>query len=452
MTTYAGSTMKLRVAREVSPFGYFLSLGDAEDSEVLLHYSETNGVKIKEGMEVEAFLFHDTDDRLSATLKKPLIGLGELKRLAVADIHPRLGCFLEIGLGRQLLLPVSELPELIDLRPLPGDEVFVTLTHDKSGRLLAKLAREEDLAKHVFAAPGAWKNEWKEGWVSRTLQMGSFVVLDGGVVGFGAYGMIPAAERPEPLRLGQRVSARVTFVREDGRVNLSMGKLKQVGRIEDADRLLDFIKERPGGAMPYSDETPAELIKNKFGISKSAFKRAVGKLMRDGLVRQEGSWTKLLTEEEAAAFQTESAKAATAKAEAERAAAQAAKAEARTRAGAAQAEAAKPGASSAARPNAGRTHGGMQKATGAGAEAPKAPRPDAAQPNVSRPDAARPSVSRPGTARPDASRPDAARQNASRPNAGRPDAPRMNEARPARSGPKDGGAGKRPPGSPKRGR
>ncbi|QGG57051.1 S1 RNA-binding domain-containing protein [Paenibacillus sp. B01] len=302
MTTYAGSTMKLRVAREVSPFGYFLSLGDDEDTEVLLHYSETNGVKVKEGMEVEAFLFHDTDDRLSATLKKPLIRLGELKRLAVADIHPRLGCFLEIGLGRQLLLPISELPELIDLRPLPGDEVFVTLTHDKSGRLLAKLAREEDLAKHVFPAPATWKNEWKEGWVSRTLQMGSFVVLDGGVVGFGAYGMIPAAERPEPLRLGQRVSARVTFVREDGRVNLSMGKLKQVGRIEDADRLLAFLKERPGGAMPYSDETPAELIKNKFGISKSAFKRAVGKLMRDGIVRQEGNWTKLLTEEEAAAF------------------------------------------------------------------------------------------------------------------------------------------------------
>ncbi|SDT34009.1 hypothetical protein SAMN05444162_3887 [Paenibacillaceae bacterium GAS479] len=296
MTTYAGSIMKLRVAREVSPFGYFLSLGDEDDNEVLLHYSETAGTKVKEGQELEVFLFHDTDDRLSATMKKPLIRLGELKRLVVADIHPRLGCFLEIGLGRQLLLPLSELPEFVDLRPLPGDEVYVTLSHDKSGRLLAKLAREDDLSQHVFPVPSTWRNEWKEGWVSRTLQMGSFVVLDGGVIGFGAYGMIPASERPELLRLGQRVSARVTYVREDGRANLSMGQLKQVGRVEDADRILAFIKERPGQAMPYSDETPPEIIKNKFGISKGAFKRAVGKLMREGLVKQEGNWTKLVQE------------------------------------------------------------------------------------------------------------------------------------------------------------
>ncbi|MCM3746473.1 S1-like domain-containing RNA-binding protein [Paenibacillus pasadenensis] len=294
MTTYAGLTLKLRVAREVSPFGYFLSLGDEDDTEVLLHYSETAGAKVKEGQEVEVFVFHDTDDRLSATMKKPLIQLGELKRLVVADIHPRLGCFLEIGLGRQLLLPLSELPELIDLRPLPGDEVFVKLSHDKSGRLLAKLAREEDLASLVFPAPASWRNEWKEGWVSRTLQMGSFVVLDGGVVGFGAYGLIPSTERPEPLRLGQRVKARVTYIREDGRANLSMNLRKEVGRVEDADRILAFIKERPGQAMPYSDETPADIIKNKFGISKSAFKRAVGKLMREGIVKQDGNWTRLI--------------------------------------------------------------------------------------------------------------------------------------------------------------
>jgi predicted RNA-binding protein (virulence factor B family) len=56
---------------------------------------------------------------------------------------------------------------------------------------------------------------------------------------------------------------------------------------------LAFLKERPGGAMPYSDETEADLIKKRFGISKSAFKRAIGKLMRDGIVTQKGSWTYL---------------------------------------------------------------------------------------------------------------------------------------------------------------
>ena len=193
------------------------------------------------------------------------------------------------------MLPLSELPEKIEYRPLPGDEVFVRLDQDKEGRLLARAAKEEELAELVFAAPSIWRNQWVEGWVTKTLQMGSFVLIDGGVVGFGAYGMIPAPERTEMLRMGQRVRARVTFVREDGRVNLAMAERKEVGRLEDADRLLLFLQERPNGAMPYSDETPADIIKQRFGISKSAFKRALGKLMRDGLIRQEGSWTHLIS-------------------------------------------------------------------------------------------------------------------------------------------------------------
>ncbi|MBD2872724.1 CvfB family protein [Paenibacillus arenilitoris] len=298
MSLIAGTTQSLTVTREVSPYGYFLTDGE---SDVLMHYTELVGSKPRIGAEVEAFLFYDSEDRLAATMKKPLLQLGGLARLAVADVHPRLGCFLEMGLGRQLLLPLSELPESIDYRPLPGDEVFVVMQHDKSGRLVAKLAFEEELAKLVFHAPQSWNNQWVEGWVTKTLQMGSFVIVDGGVVGFGAYGLIPSSERTKPLRLGERVRARVTYIREDGRVNLSMAQRKEVGRLEDADRILAFIKERPGGGMPYSDETEADLIKQRFGISKSAFKRALGKLMREGLVTQKGSWTYLvkLEEEEA---------------------------------------------------------------------------------------------------------------------------------------------------------
>ncbi|GMK41366.1 hypothetical protein PCCS19_44220 [Paenibacillus sp. CCS19] len=287
----AGTIVRLRVAREVSPYGFFVTDGTQD---VLLHYSEIVGQKIKPGDDVEVFIYYDTDDRISATMRKPLITLGEMARLRVADIHPRLGCFLEIGLGRQLLLPLSELPENKDFRPIIGDEVFVVLHNDKQGRLIAKLAGEDDFMTKVFRAPSDWRNRWIEGWVTKTLQMGSFVLLDGGVLGFGAFGMIPASERNRTLRLGERVKARVTFVREDGRVNLSLVERKEVGMLEDADRVLAFLKERPNGAMPYSDETPADLVKQRFGISKSAFKRALGKLMREGLVEQEGNWTKLI--------------------------------------------------------------------------------------------------------------------------------------------------------------
>jgi predicted RNA-binding protein (virulence factor B family) len=297
MSLIAGTIQKFRVAREVSPYGFFLSDGE---SEVLLHYTEIVGDRPKPGDEVEAFVFYDTDDRIAATMKRPLITLGEVARLAVADIHPRIGAFLEMGLGRQLLLPMSEQPELKELRPIRGDEVYVILAHDKIGRLVAKVAFEEELAELAFRAPESWHNTWVEGWVTKSLKIGSFVMIDGGVLGFGAMGHIPADQRTRPLRLGERVEARVTFVREDGRVNLSMTQRKEVGRVEDSERILDFLKERPNGAMPYSDDTSADIIKQKFGISKSAFKRAMGKLMREGLVTQDGNWTHLVKGDEAA--------------------------------------------------------------------------------------------------------------------------------------------------------
>ncbi|MDF2814306.1 MAG: RNA-binding protein [Paenibacillus sp.] len=289
MTLEAGTIRKLEIARDVSPNGYFLT--DGYD-EVLLHYSEVIGT-VAVGDQVEVFLFHDTQDRLSATMKEPLIRLGELALLEVADIHPRFGCFLEMGLGRQLLLPVRELPEWTEARPKKGDRVFVTLAHDKQGRLTAKLAGERELAEHAFPAPTTWRNEWVDARVYKTLQDSTFVLCDGGVLGFGAIGMIHESERTRSLRLGEQVNCRVTFVREDGRVNLSMRAAKHVGQVEDADRILAYLQERPNGSMPYSDETPADIISEKFGISKGAFKRAIGKLMKDGLVEQQGSWTKL---------------------------------------------------------------------------------------------------------------------------------------------------------------
>lgn len=295
MSLIAGTVVTLPVSREVSPYGYFLSTG-SED--VLLHYSElTRDIKV--GEEVEVFLFFDTDDRPAATMKKPYLTLGEMAKLVVADVHPRLGCFLEMGLGRQLLLPIRELPEMKELHPQVGDEVFVIMEHDRQGRLRAKLAGERELDPLTFHAPTTWMNEWVEATVYKPLQMGTFVLVDGGVLGFGAIGMIHSSERSRMLRLGEKVSARVTLVREDGRVNLSMSQRKEIGRNEDADRILEFIKERPNGAMPYSDQTPPDIIKSKFGISKSAFKRAIGKLMKDGLVTQDENWTYLVKKEEA---------------------------------------------------------------------------------------------------------------------------------------------------------
>lgn len=294
MRLEAGTLVNLEVAREVPPNGFFVTDGTQD---VLLHYSEVEGT-IAPGDRVEVFLFHDTQDRLAATMRRPYLLMGEVALLEVVDAHPRFGLFLEMGLGRNLLLPFKHQPEMEELRPRVGDKVYAIMAHDRQGRLIAKLAGEEDLAPKCVRAPSTWKNQWVDARVYKPLQMGSFVVCDAGVLGYGVIGMIPAPERTRLLRVGEEVKVRVTFVREeDGRVNLSMRQLKQVGRDEDSERILAYLRERPNGAMPYSDETPADVISQRFGMSKSAFKRALGKLMKENLIYQKENWTYLKQEE-----------------------------------------------------------------------------------------------------------------------------------------------------------
>ncbi|CAH8709022.1 S1-like domain-containing RNA-binding protein [Paenibacillus thiaminolyticus] len=289
MTLTAGTITRLQVAREVSPYGYFLTDGEQD---VILHYSELTG-SVKPGDEVDVFLFYDTEDRLASTMKRPYLTLDQIAPLQVADVHPRYGCFLEMGIGRQLLLPKGELPDYEPLHPQVGDTVYVKMIHDRVGRLVARAALEQDLVPLAFHAPDAWRNTWHEAVVYRALKMGTFLVLDGGPIGFGAIGFLHESLRPRPLRLGEKVRVRVTHIREDGRVNVTMAERKEIGMDMDADRLFSFLRDRPNGAMPYSDETPADIVKQRFGMSKSAFKRAVGRLMRAGLVKQQGSWTEL---------------------------------------------------------------------------------------------------------------------------------------------------------------
>ncbi|SMG11873.1 hypothetical protein SAMN06295960_0296 [Paenibacillus aquistagni] len=289
MTLTPGLIQRLRIDREVSPYGYFLTDGEQD---VLLHYTELTR-KVKIGEEIDVFLFFDTEDRLASTMKTPLITLGEVALLEIADIHPRYGCFLEMGIGRQLLLPKSELPEFAELHPMVGERIYVVMAHDKIGRLVAKMALEKDLERYTFHAPSNWLNTWQEAIVYRPLRMGTFMIVEGGVLGFGAIGFVHESERPRLLRLGEKVRVRISHVREDGRVNVTLAEKKEVGMDQDSKMLLSFIKERPNAAMPYSDATDADIIKQRFSISKSAFKRALGRLMKAGLIEQSGDWTKL---------------------------------------------------------------------------------------------------------------------------------------------------------------
>lgn len=283
----AGMILEMKVARK-KEIGYFLVDGTEE---VFLHQNEATG-SLQPGDVVQVFLYHDHENRLAATMAMPYVGLGEYGWLEVVDMSSRLGVFLDNGINKDLLVFVDDLPKLQDEWPRPGDRLLVTLKRDKLGRLLAKPVTEEEISKIAQPADGSMKNRQVEGTVYKVIQAGAFLLTEDEHILF-----IHRDEMTERLHLGQSVRCRVTFVREDGRLNGSMRERKEVKYGEDADKLLRYLLNR-GGAMPYTDDTPADVIREKFQMSKSSFKRAMGKLLKERKVEQKDGWTKVVNRDE----------------------------------------------------------------------------------------------------------------------------------------------------------
>jgi len=284
---HAGMVVTLPVSKKTD-FGYFLK---DDDVEILLHQNEATGAPLHVGDEVEVFLYHDHENRLAATMEMPLVEMGEYGWLEVVDVSPRMGVFLHNGIQKDLLLFVDDLPKWHEEWPRVGDRLLVTLKRDKHGRLLAKPVTEQEIEKIAVPAGPEMRNRWVEGTVYKVIQAGAFLLTEDEQILF-----VHRDEMTERLRLGQTVRCRVSFVREDGRLNGSMRERKEVQYSADAERILRYLVER-GGAMPYSDDTPAEIIREKFAMSKSSFKRALGKLLKEQKIEQEEGWTHLKREE-----------------------------------------------------------------------------------------------------------------------------------------------------------
>ena len=128
------------------------------------------------------------------------------------------------------------------------------------------------------------RGDMLKGKVYNIIETGAFVITDENYIGF-----IHNDEQPHTLKEGMALEARVTYVRPDGRVNLSLRPQKEHSRVVDAEKILEYLRQRKG-SMPFTDNSPPEVIRDRFGISKSAFKRALGKLIKDGLVVEEEGW------------------------------------------------------------------------------------------------------------------------------------------------------------------
>ncbi|HBS60804.1 MAG TPA: RNA-binding protein [Firmicutes bacterium] len=277
-----GQTYTLPVVR-AAEFGVFLDAGTGQSADDILLHKEQQTGPVKVGEPVEVFLYRDPRGRLTATMRLPKVKQGDLTRLKV-EAATKMGIFLDMGTDKGLLLPFAEMKG----RPKPGERIWVEVYRDKSGRLAATMEIEGLLNKQSKPATALKRGDQVTGTVFEQTEDGSFLWTEQEHIAF-----LHKDERTRELRIGDDLTVRVIFIREDGRLNVSMRPVKEEGRVIDADVILNYLQQRESGRMPYADNSPPDVIKDRFGISKAAFKRALGKLIKEGFVEQKEGWTYL---------------------------------------------------------------------------------------------------------------------------------------------------------------
>ncbi len=251
-------------------FGAYLT--DGEQSVLLPAKEVPQGAKV--GDEVEVFLYKDSSDRLIASTKEPLLVLHQVGLLKVKETG-KIGAFLDWGLPKDLLLPFHEQTR----RVRTGEEVLVAPYVDKSGRLAATMNVYPWLSKD---SPYKKDSRVKARIYETSSNFGVFAAVDDR---YSA--LIPKQEAQADLRIGDVVDARVTSVLDDGRLNLSVREKAYMQIEKDAELVLKVIAEYDG-VLPFDDKVSPEVIQREFSLSKNAFKRAVGHLLKEGKVEIRG--------------------------------------------------------------------------------------------------------------------------------------------------------------------
>ncbi len=263
-----GEKQKL-IIKEKKEFGVYLAESVGVDEKVLLPAKQVpEGSEI--GDEVEVFIYRDSKDRLIATTNSPLITKGKVAKLKVKEVG-RIGTFLDCGLEKDLLLPYKE--QTYEVKK--DDEVLVALYVDKSSRLCATMKVYPYLEK----AKDLRKDDQVKGTVYEiSNNFGAFVAIDDKYTA-----LIPKKELSSDIKAGDVISARVTAVKDDGKVDLSVKEKAYIQMSIDADKIMKYL-DKNNGTIPFTDKASPEVIKDAMNMSKNEFKRAVGNLLKAGKI------------------------------------------------------------------------------------------------------------------------------------------------------------------------
>ena len=264
-----GKTQELIVVK-TTDFGVFLNTPTGEDSDkILLPKSQVpKDTQLNDVLNV--FVYKDSEDRPIATMEEPSIELGQVARLYVKEVK-KIGAFLDWGLSKDLLLPFKE--QLYEVKE--DDAVLVTLYVDKSDRLCASMK----VYNHLSNESPYKKDDEVFGRVYEISDnFGVFIAVDDK---YSA--LLPKKEVFEKYRINQPVYARVAQVMDDGRLTLSVKKKIPEQMNDDASFIYENL-QRENGFLPFNDKSDSESVKNRFHMSKNAFKRAIGHLYKERLI------------------------------------------------------------------------------------------------------------------------------------------------------------------------
>lgn len=230
--------------------------------------------ELEAGDNIKVFLYKDSEDRLIATVHEPLITIGEMARLKVKSVAD-IGAFLDWGLEKDLFLPFHE--QTVSVKQ--EKSYLVKLYLDKSERLAASMRITDDLIpvpEDLYR-----RGDHVKGTVVRVeAGFGVFVAID------NTYeGLIHQNEIFDNIYVGDEVECRIIKIREDGKTDLAMREEIPQQRLNDAEMVYGILKSY-NGHLPFTDKSASsEMIHKEFGISKNAFKRALGHLLKENRIK-----------------------------------------------------------------------------------------------------------------------------------------------------------------------
>ena len=237
---------------------------------------------------VTVFLYVNRRKELSATMQIPRVTIGSYGWARVIRVDAKEGVYVDIGAPVEVLVNKADMPRIRALWPQNDDMLYMTLRTDLGGTLFGRLVTEERVLEQIAIAPASLTNADLKARAYRLLPVGSFLLS----IPENYRIFIHQSEREKEPRLGEELDVRVIGVRDDGTVNGSLLPRKQERLADDSEVILRYLQDS-GGQMPFTDKSNPEEIQEMFTMSKGAFKRALGRLMKEGKITQEDGWTTL---------------------------------------------------------------------------------------------------------------------------------------------------------------